>query len=246
MSEHEPWDEVEASLRREFSPPALDALNERIAEAAAELVADEPTEEPTVLAPANEDPARGSGWRVPLAVGLSVAAAVALVWALSANPPSPDAPRTSQDSTDPGLIAAAPRLAAGAQLDGFLSRGDRLPFDDGSCAEPTPPPNCNDERPIPQLLASAEVSLVGECDIERGIDCALHELPAQRALLVRLNDHDENVIVCIEPPWADPRPVLPPDSRYNIFRRTLGEYVLYEITPLPEAVAVEHLALRLQ
>jgi len=247
MNEREPWDDVEASLRREFSPPSLDALHERISEAAAEVVSEEAPSTMTAVAAAKGKRGTSARWRAPMFVAMAVAAALALVWALGSRVvalPGNDVDSPRHPSEEPmGPIAAASRRAAGAELDEFLVRGAVLPTSEVNCAEPQPPPNCNDDREVPHLIASADLQLLGECDISEGIDCARHDLPAQRALLVHLGTHDENVIVCIEPPWADPRPLLPPDSRFNIFRRTLGDYVLYEVTPLPQAVALDHIVL---
>ena len=62
-------------------------------------------------------------------------------------------------------------------------------------------------------------------------------------MVVQLMPAGPHVIVCIEPPWADPEPQLPADSRYNIFRRTLGDYVLYEVTPLDTPRAVDSISI---
>ena len=86
------------------------------------------------------------------------------------------------------------------------------------------------------------VEQVGECGGRTNTTCDAFDLPADRALLVTLST-GERAIVCIERPWTDPKPELPPDSGYNIFRRELGDYILYEITPrsAPEAAALVRL-----
>ncbi|MEM6997174.1 MAG: hypothetical protein AAF721_42105 [Myxococcota bacterium] len=222
-------DPIDEALRAHFAPPSLDALNERIA-AAAEGETAEPR------AP------RRPGWPGGLAV--AVAAAALLAWALRLGTPPPDGapPRT----TSPGTMAdpSGPRHVAGLQLTTFLADGAALPPVDVDCsAVLAAPPNCDGTEDAPQWTGTPSLQLLGECGGATGIDCAAHDLPAQRALVVHLAEQGADVIVCIEPPWADPKPLLPEGSGYNIFRRTLGAYVLYEITPLPHAVAVDQLSI---
>ncbi len=240
MSEPDDFDPIAGSLRRQFSPPPLDDLHARIAEAAAQHDAAAPTKLPTPT-PA---PAR-PGWRRPLGIALAFAAAAALlVFFAPWGDPSNEEPRGDRPGNPPMVaVAQTPQQLAGAQLDGFLGRGERLPNDGVSCnvAVATPPPNCEGLQPT--LMASPDVQLVGECGGTTEVDCAAHDLPAQRAMLVRLEPSGALAIVCIEPPWADPHPELPPGSDYNIFRSTLGSYVLYEVTPLEQPQATPWLRL---
>lgn len=281
-TDHDPpgWEAIEASLRRQFEPPDMAGLQARVAALAAEGEAEpvEPSVDPVgerrpvepaeLVEPA--EPAEPVGWgRGALVVILAVAAAVVLVWSLRGASESRRPDAAGDDAIALSEPAPGLRRAAGRQLDGFLARGDVLPGSLGagspselSCAahvadtDPLPPPSeaCDNDEPRPMLRPgpAGRVSVVGECDVERGVDCGRFDLPAQRALLVALDSSAggpgdpaaaQRAIVCIEPPWADPKPLLPPGSHYRIFRRTLGTYVLYEITPRPAPLALDHMVL---
>ena len=75
-----------------------------------------------------------------------------------------------------------------------------------------------------------------------GQGCDGFDLPADRALLVQLAS-GERIILCIERPWTDPAPELPPKSNLHRFRSELGDYVIYEFTPLDHPAATPFLQL---
>lgn len=233
----ERWPEIEASLRRQFEPPSLAALERQIAEAAAATESEESGTHVVPL-PATR-PARPT-WRRSVGLAMAVAAAIVLVWWIGSGSPSST---TSEDTPpDEPKIAMASRLAAGEQLDAFLNAARALPPMDADCAT-EPPPSCEGTEQQPQLEPDLEVRLLGECGGATGVACADHDLPAQRALLVQLEPSGAEAIICIEPPWADPKPVLPEGSDYNIFRRQVGTYVLYEVTPLSAPQALPHFSI---
>ncbi len=255
MNDPGEFDPIAASLRRQFSPPDLGALEQRIAEAALEQEQEQeqeqaddletPAIEPDrVVVPLRADPQRG--WTVGFAVAFAVAAAIVL---LLARPWEQDKPST----LDAPLIAETPRphelvppmLAerAGFQLDGFLRRGDALPTDAAGCQPPEPEERCATDGGEPALIPGGGVIQLGECGGNTGTDCGDFDLPADRALLVSYAPTGEQAIVCIERAWTDPHPKLPPGSPYTIHRAELGEFILYEITPLDQPQALEHLRL---
>lgn len=233
----ERWPEIEASLRRQFEPPSLAALEQQIADAA-EAAEAEASGTHVVPLPATRP--SSASWRRSVGLAMAVAAAVVLVWWLgSGAPPS----TTPEDSLlDAPKIAMASRLAAGEQLDAFLNAARALPPMDADCATEAPP-SCEGTEQQPQLQPDLEVRLLGECGGVTGFACADHDLPAQRAMLVQLEPSGAEAIICIEPPWADPKPVLPDGSDYNIFRRQVGTYVLYEVTPLSAPQALSHFSI---
>lgn len=250
MSERE-LHAIEASLRRQLEPPSLDALGDRIAAAAAATGEDDADIglEPAlrvVEGDASATEATPARSRVRLGVLAAVAAAAAIVLLL-AQPRAPhDAPLTHE--AEP-RIAAAPTMhqLAGRQLEQFLRsaayREGRLPSE-GDCAMDEPPSAaCAADLGAPVLPPSPELWVVWECGGATGIDCAAHDLPALRMMVVQLMPAGPDVIVCIEPPGVDPAPELPAGSGYNLFRRTLGGYVLYEITPLPTPRVVDAITL---
>lgn len=226
---------IEASLKEHFAPPSLDALCDRVAEIAA--AEDEAGPPPEQLSTRREPPSAG----LVLAV-VAAAAAVLLVVLGPWSTPSTDEPSAPNELGEAVVANADPPTTselAGRQLDGFLDRDAMLPGDDGSCAAPAPPEMCDGSSSFPQLLASSSVTQLGECGGLTGRSCSEFDLPADRALLVQLAPSGAKAIVCIEHPWTDPHPMLPASSDYNIFRRELGDYVLYEITPLPTSTALE-------
>ena len=229
----ERWPEIEASLRRQFEPPSLEALEQRIAEAAESAEAEDSG---THVVPLPATRPTSSSWRRSVGLTMAVAAAIVLAWWIGSRPP----PSTTPEGTP--QIAMASRLAAGEQLDTFLNAARALPPMDANCVADAPP-SCEGTEQQPQLQPDLEVRLLGECGGATGIACADHDLPAQRAMLVQLEPSGAEAIICIEPPWADPKPVLPEGSDYNIFRRQVGTYVLYEVTPLSAPQALSHFSI---
>lgn len=250
MTEHDDTAQaaIEAALRRQFSPPDLDALSDRIAAAAMAAEAEAPAELGTAVpAAANGAP------RHEFAVVVAVAAAlvVMLAWPRGDRPSRVPAPRDRPavaagptPPTPPSLPGTTSHQVAGQQLDDFLRTADYAPGSPQDCRVHDP---LLDDSAVgggtPTLVESEDKRLVWECGGETGIDCADHDLPAKRMMIVRLLASQTDVIVCIEPPGADPRPELPSDSEFNIFRRPLGDYVLYEVTPLAQPLALPHVTI---
>jgi hypothetical protein len=58
--------------------------------------------------------------------------------------------------------------------------------------------------------------------------------------MVHVRWEGTDVLVCVLPRELDPQPVLPVDAGLSVFRRELGGYVLYEVTPLAEPRALAH------
>lgn len=231
-------DPIAASLKRQFSPPSLDALEARIAAEAARL--DEGSDPAPATASNGPHAANETRGRGLVALAFFAAAAAVLIiarpWALE---PTVRRPQTSPIAkTDEPQEVIPPTVSerAGSQLDGFLERGDALTSAD-ACGPREPVEVCNvDAGGYPHLPGGLPVTLLGECGGTTGTSCDEFDLPANRALLVQLST-GERALVCIEHPWTDPKPRLPPGSRYTIVRHELGEYILYEVTPLGEAEA---------
>ncbi len=237
MSQSKDFDPIASSLRRQFSPPSLAALERRI-EAEAARLEDAQPQALYALPPVHTEPS--STWPLVLTVALAVAAAVLLMliraWEPDVGQSAP--PPVAETREVAEVIPPTSSQRAGLQLDGFLGRGDTLA---GEAQRTTtePPEVCNGEREFPQLVPGPTVELLGECGGLTGVACADFDLPADRLLLVRLDPEGRRAIVCIERPWTDPHPKLPPGSDYNIFRRELGDHILYEVTPLDEPRALE-------
>ncbi|MEM7156819.1 MAG: hypothetical protein AAF799_28475 [Myxococcota bacterium] len=259
MTEHD-RDAIDASLRRQFEVPNLDALHERIEAAAAarptdatEDVETEDVDDVIRLPPTTDPSAEPRSGALGSLVWVGVVAAAAALVLLWARPDGVD-PGTASPTPDSGaeVIARAPdppptsHQVAGAQLTRFLSTA-HYPgpdYDLGDCQSVVPPPpNCSTHEGAPVWSPQPEAQVVWECGGSTSLNCSDHDLPAQRLMVVRLAPSGPDVIVCIEPPWADPKPELPLDSGYQIFRRTLGEYVLYEVTPLSEPRAFDSLSI---
>ncbi len=241
MSEPTDFDPIAASLRRQFAPPDLEDMLARVAEAATDaervtvdLGDGDPLHRSAAPAPSTSRVRRVAG----MVVAFAAAAGLVLLLAQEVERRPADEPRL-----DPAAVAQAPSAEqiAGRQLVDFLRHGATLPGDPASCSVEQPPPACEGAEDGPRLKPTPNVQLVGECGGTTGVDCAGHDLPAQRALLVRLMPSGADAIVCIEPPEADPNPRLPSDSEYKIFRRTLNGHVLYEVTPLDHPQAVDYL-----
>jgi hypothetical protein len=243
MNDPGEFDPIAASLRRQFSPPSLDALEQRIARAAAEHghadTFDGAQPDP-VAVPLEAD--RHPGWTVGFVSAFAVAAAIVLLLARPWERPEPsdvDAPVIAETAQPHELVPPMRAERAGFQLDAFLRRGDTLPTDTDDCKPPEPVEQCATQDGEPTLLGGHGVVVLGECGGSTGTDCGDFDLPADRALLVRYAPTGTQAIVCIERAWTDPHPRLPATSPYNIFRAELGEFVLYEITPLDQPQALD-------
>ena len=220
---------IAASLRRQFSPPSLDALADRIAAEAAQRES-----EATRLPPPPEPAPR---WPIALAVVLAAAAVLLLL-----RPESPPPPSPSVAAAPPRKDVPPPTESerTGRALHEFLTRGDTLP----SPSDSRPPEVCGTDTDYPHLseAAGGVLQLLGECGGTTDERCETFALPADRALLVQL-DSGERIILSIERPWTDPAPELPVQSDLHRFRSELGDYVIYEITPLDHPAATKFLQL---
>lgn len=210
-------DRIEAALRRVYAPPDLSALQARIeAEAARRSAA--------------------PGRRLPI-VAMGAAAAAVAVLLLARR----DEPAAAPTTTAAEPVAQDPGRALGLRLAQLHADGPALPQpDDGDClAEPPPTDACADG--IPRLEPSDELEVLGECGAPGGPPCDTDDLPPVRLVHLRHRDGAE-LLVCIAPRHADPRPSLPADAGLAIFRREVGAFVAYEVTPLPEPHALPRLA----
>lgn len=209
-------DPIETSLRRQFAPPDLSALQARIEAAAAQRA---------VIAPARR--------RTRAIVAVGVAAAVAAVLALTLRPRTDPTPAEVDVTPDRGR-------AIGLRLAQVHAQGPALPRpSDVDClADPPPEPACSDAHP--RLESSDALEVLGECGAAERPPCDRDRLPC--AHLVHLRDRiGAELLLCIELRDADPRPTLPDDAELSIFRRELGDYVAYEVTPLSEPHALARL-----
>lgn len=241
MNEPGDFDPIAASLRRQFSVPDLGALEQRVAEAAAELERDAgPT---LVESPANDEPAPRRVGALAFAVAFAAAAVLVVIlqpWASDdpvAHPPVAHRPA-------PPVATASER--AGEQLHQFLQANARLPSGDADCEPPeppAPPDRCAVEGGEPWLAPGGPFAQLGECGGSTGSVCAEFELPADRALLLVEAATGAHSILCIERAWTDPKPVLPPNSPYQIHRAELGEFIVYEVSEHDAPQAIEFLRL---
>lgn len=212
-------DAIDESLRRSFAVPDLSALQQAIDDAAGRA------------SPIAKPVARR---RIAMVVAAAAAAAV-LVVVIAQRDRGAASDRSTPTELDPHrhLGNALARLHAEMPT---LPR----PHDVG-CVENTPPDDaCNGE--LPTLAPSDELELLGECGAPGGVECARFGVPVAR--LVHLRDRNgAEILVCIERRDADPRPTLADDAALRIFRRELGAFVLYEVTPLDAALAIDRFAL---
>ncbi|MBL4686320.1 MAG: hypothetical protein JKY37_17125, partial [Nannocystaceae bacterium] len=211
MSEPNDFDPIAASLRRQFSPPSLERLDDHVAKAAAQC--EQEATQPADIAAADTEESVGPPGRARSrrwGLGFAVAFAAAAIVLVALRPWQPATHEDPSQAADPsaglGPIALAPtsRQLAGLQLDRFLSQRDSLPGDDPTCSVTVPPQNCESAVEGPHLVWSPTVEQVGECGGTTGQDCSEYDLPADRALIVRLQPSGANAIVCIEYPRTDP------------------------------------------
>lgn len=207
-------DAIDESLRRAFAVPDLSALQVRI-------------EAATRRAP----PRATRRW---IAVAAIAAAAVAVLVLASRHERVDDV-----EVARPDDIAA--RRRAGDQLVALHTKMPTLARpDDGNCLDPAPPDACRGDHPV--LAQNDELELLGECGAPGGAPCTDFDVPLARVVQLRDSVGTE-LLVYIDRGATDPRPLLPEDSALRIFRRELGAYVLYEVTPLDAAVAIDRFAL---
>ncbi|MBX7081399.1 MAG: hypothetical protein K1X88_19515 [Nannocystaceae bacterium] len=214
-------DRIEASLRRAFAPPDLTALHRRVAEAAARAEASAPTRSSTP-------------WIAAAAFAAAAAAVLLLLRRDDAVPQVPDVAQVQHVAPDPGR-------SVGLRLAQLHAHAPALPTrTDGAClAEPPPAPGaCVGDGP--RFDPGDELEPLGECGGPGGPACDRATIPTPRLIHVRDRSGAE-LLVCIAPLQADPRPSLPDDAGLSIFRRELGGFVAYEITPLSEPLALARL-----
>ncbi len=216
MSNDQQLGPVEESLRRSFAPPDLSALEASIDAAARDQAARDQAPVVDELAPRR---------RQIILVAVVAAAAAALALLLL---------RPSNTKPQPQVAKTTPRHEFGANLAQFVS--DRqLPavVSETSCrAVRRPPTNCVDDTVKPWLPANDRVEVLAECGAPEGPTCASSGLQAGTGIQLRMLPAGPRFLVCMDPVAKDRQPLLPESSGLNLFRRQLGNYVIYEITPL--------------
>lgn len=216
-------DRIDVALARAFVVPDLSAVHATIDAAVA----------------AHERPRRARRWWFA-ATGATAAIVATLVatWVLAR------LPDVAIESPEPG--PPDPARVLGDRLARLHADGPALPQrEDASClAAPRTPDACVGD--VPQLdadgLELVGLELVGECGAPGGPPCDPAAIPTPRLVHVRDVGGDD-ILVAIVPQRGDPRPVLPGDGGLSIFRRELGTFVAYEITPLPEPLVLAQLQL---
>lgn len=207
-------DAIDESLRRAFAVPDLAALQLRVDAAVRDR---RPPRTPWLAAAA-----------------IAVAAAAVLVLARGSEEPSDASPAVATDDR-------AARRRAGDQLVALHATSPKLPRpDDAGCLEPTPPDACTGAFPV--LAPSDDFEVLGECGAPSGESCTSFDIPFARVMQLRDGVGTE-LLVYIDRRDADPRPLLADDGPLRIFRRELGAFVLYEVSPLDAAQAIDRFAL---
>lgn len=232
MSETDDFDPIAASLRRQFSPPDMDALADRIEREAALRAEEVSPPRATVV----ELPTRRPRRAMVAVAAVGAVAAAALLWMLRPAPsPEPLLEVTEGTSVaQPPPFESVPPTSseqAGAQLHAFLQRDAPLPSTQVPWTADRPQEVCGTDGPQPQFVESEGVRLLGECGGRSGHLCSDFDLPAGRALLVEFVPEGTRAVVCIERPWTDPSPELPSASPYRKFTSQLGDFTVHEITP---------------
>ncbi|MEX1362424.1 MAG: hypothetical protein AB1Z98_04815 [Nannocystaceae bacterium] len=219
---------LDASLRRSFVLPDLEAMHQRVEQAAAST--------PTLrLAPASALSSR-STWMI-----VAMAAAIVLTvllsrWRLDQTRSEPEQPLAVVDPPPLGPPSAASRwseLYRDLPEQGF-GVGDTDPRapGDGPNGE-----SCSvDGSSELALRPGSGLELRSEC---RGsFSCGQWGLDALRALELSVAPQGPRVLVFVFMGADDPRPVLPAESDLFLHRRSIEPLVLYELSPRPEALAL--------
>ncbi|MBL9077434.1 MAG: hypothetical protein JNL08_08025 [Planctomycetes bacterium] len=104
-------------------------------------------------------------------------------------------------------------------------------FGGGSCCEPDL-----------DLRQACEQRFAAQLDLEpasvRLLGCYCGPLPTGRCMALLARTDDTPVCVYVLPRAEDPRPRLPADSRFELARRELGEFVLYALSPSASAATL--------
>ncbi|MEM9453280.1 MAG: hypothetical protein AAGF11_03820 [Myxococcota bacterium] len=235
---------IDASLRRAFVPPDLDALHQRLEEAVevgAVMV-------PAVVPARAHAPRRPSWLSHPVVALVAAMAAMVLlvllgVQALGSRPaggpgdPSELVVRVEDErpapSTGPPTVASRwADLYRGLPPEGFgppepLVFGDAP--DGASCA--------SDGSSALVVRPTFGLTVRSECSGEP--PCARWGLEASRVVELVVDPQGLRVLVFVYPASVDPRPSLWAGSRLHLFRRQLGHLVLYELSPLGHAVGLD-------
>lgn len=216
-------DRIEASLRRVFAPPDLSALQARIEAAAARRSEAVPVRRRPIIA-----------------LGAAAAAVAVLLLARRDEPAAVPPTTTAAEPVAPGTSPKDAGRAVGLRLAQLHATGPALPRpDDADCfADPPPADAC--AGGVPRLEPGDDLEVLGECGAPGGPPCDRDDIPTARLVHLRHRDGAE-LLVCIAPRHADPQPSLPADAGLTIFRRELGAFVAYEVTPLPEPHALARL-----
>ena len=210
---------IEESLRRSFAPPDLSKLETKIDAACASVST------PVV----DELAARRRKLLVTAGAVVAAALAVSIWWAR--RDPSPEKGE---------VVAASPRQEFGANLAMYVSDRKLPSAGDMSCvAAPKPPEGCVDDNLKPSLPATDRIEVLGECGMSGGPNCKHSSLLASAGLQLRIRPAGRQFFVCMDLLAQDPRPLLPTGSDLRLFRRELGDYVIYEVTPLSEPHALK-------
>lgn len=210
-------DPIDASLRRTFAVPDLSALQARI-----EAMAADPS------ARAMTAPRR----RVAV---LAALAAAAVVVVLARGRATPD------DGRDPVAIAELDaRRAAGTELLRLRRAGATLPQPDD--LGPTASASACDDDAGPTLADPGDLVLLGRCGGATE-SCGGALPPGARVLHLRRGSDDVDLAIYIVARHDDPHPLVPDDADARIFRTELGAFVIYEVTPLAEPIALDRFAL---
>ncbi len=174
---------------------------------------------PEINAPAPAAPAAPPRWPFFVA-GAASAAAVLLVWL------QPWANRTE-------LM----RMAVGRSWLAVCEQPDPRPAEP-ACASPGQVPQyvqpLAPELPSPLVWRDAE-----GVRFERGLE----PRPPNGLRVLALSVLPQtDVFLFVVPAATDPRPALPPDTDWNLFRKTCGALVVYELTPLEKPHGLQCLA----
>ncbi len=222
---------IDDSLRRAFVLPDLEALHQRVEEA---------TEVRAEVFVAASVPSRSRWSRSPMWAIAVTAAAIVLVVLLGRErlerAPMSDPGTIARVEPEP-VIAGPPGVASrwidlyrGLPPQGFedldplgIEQPDGVSCSiDGSSALVVQPPA--------GLVVASECGARPPCD-QWGLD-------ASRAFELTVDPQGLRVLVFVHAAIDDPRPALPPGSRFFLHRRQLGHLVLYELSPLQRPVGL--------
>ncbi len=175
---------------------------------------------PNITAPAPAELARPLRWPLFLSGAVS-ATAVLLVWLQPWNNSAPA-------SADPDRVEIM-RTAVGRSWLAVCDQPD-VPSKEPLCASPSQLPQY--VQPLaPELPSPLVWRERPGVRFERGLEPK--PLDGLRRLELVVLPRTE-VLLFVVPASADPRPALPQDTDWNLFRKTCGPLVVYELTPLEE------------